>query len=166
MRTEVKTPSLVALALVTAGICGCTSKIDKQISDLAAARECWGLSLSIEYSFDLEKKCFVGCYGPVTIDVSLDEVVSVTPHDGVKSNRGEFIEFVPRIEDLFDKVLRYIERSSQDGIELDVTYDTDYGYPRSIVFRNSNLTDSNFETIVGNVTMMQAYPAREYDCGL
>lgn len=163
---KAKRPYLIATALGAVVVCGCTSEIEAQISELANARNCWALTRTRDYSFDLQTKCFLACYGPVTVDVSLGDVVSVTPHEGVTSYRDEFIGSVPRIGDLFDRVLRYIERSSQDGVELEVTFDSGYGYPRSIVFRNNNLTDTYFEAIVENVRMKQTSLANQYDCDL
>jgi hypothetical protein len=154
------------VALCTAAICGCTSELEEQISELAKARQCWGMTRTRDYSFDLQTKCFGACYGPVTVEVTLGDVVSVTPHEGVTSYRDSFLGQVPRIGELFDRILRYIERSSQDGVELEVTYDSVYGYPRSIVFRNNNVTDTYFEATVENVKMKQPSPADRYECDL
>lgn len=156
----------MAAAFFATTICGCTSEIDGQVSKLAKARQCWGITRTKDYAFDLDTRCFGACYGPVTVEVELGEVVSVIPHEDLTSSSDDILEDIPRIDDLFDKILHYIERSSQDGVELEVTYDPAYGYPRSIVYRNNNVTDLYFEATVDNVQMKQTPSTCHYDCGL
>lgn len=166
MRVKGKRSYFIVVALGTAAICGCTSDLEEQISELAKARQCWAMTRTRDYAFDLDTRCFGACYGPVTVEVELGDVVSVIPHEGRTPSSDDILEDVPRIGDLFDKVLHYIERSSQDGVELEVTYDPTYGYPRSIDYRNNNVTDLYFKATVDNVRMKQAPSTNRYDCGL
>ena len=156
----------VVVSLVFFAISACTSKIETQISDLAKARNCWALTRTKDYSFDLQTKCFGACFGPVSVEVALGDIVSVTPHEGATSYRDEYLEYVPKIGDLFDRVLHYIERSSEDGVDLDVTFDPTYGYPQTIIFKDTNSSDGFFEAIVENVDMKQTSPATHYNCRL
>ena len=166
MRTDATILRLIAAALFATTICGCTSEIDAQVSTLAKARQCWGINRDKDYAFDLETRCFGACYGPVTIEVKLENVVSVFPHKGITSSSDDILENVLTIDDLLDKILHYIEKSSQDGVELEVMYDPTFGYPRSIVYRNNNVTDLYFMATVDNVRMKRNPSASNYDCGL
>ena len=119
-----------------------------------------------DYAFDLDAKCFGPCYGPVTVEVELDDVVSVSPDKALESSGEDSLEYTPTIDGLFDRILQYIEKSSQDGVELEVTYDQTYGYPSSIAYQNNNVTDLYFIATVDNVRMKRNPSSGNYDCGL
>ncbi len=166
MRSNAIILRILTAALFATTVCGCTSKIDAQVSTLAKARQCWLMKRARDYAFDLDAKCFGPCYGLVTVEVELNDVVSVAPDKGSESSGEDYLEDTPTIDELLDRILRYIEKSSQDGVELEVTYDQNHGYPRSIAYRNSNVSDLYYIATVDNVRMKRNASSEYYDCGL
>ena len=145
----------------------CTSKIEAQVKELAAAKVCWGKTRTGDYAFDLKTSCFGACYGPVRVEVSGGDVVSVVPHEGVTSYRDSYFGDVPTIGDLFDTALHAIETSALEEFDTQLAFDRTYGHPTRIVIRhNISSSDLGREYVVSNLEMGQKSPAEFYDCGL
>ena len=96
------------------------------LADLATARSLWGASRTTDYQFTLTRHCMCTkeYAGPFEITVRDQQVVSAT-WKGIPLGPDQAVRTV-------EEVFALIERAIMDGIEIDVTYDQEVGYPRFV----------------------------------
>jgi hypothetical protein len=99
---------------------------------LARNAQLWSTSRPARYSFILQRVCFCGTEVTqrVLIEVADGAVTSRTYVDGDQPVPAQWHDLFPDMEGVFDVVRDAVERRAA---VLDVQYDPDRGYPRSVI---------------------------------
>ncbi len=136
----------VALCLLTMACSQSTAPVP---TDIRNARNLWEKSVFENYLFDFRQDC--NCiYGgmPLTVLVINNKIESITDSNNVSIDSTDYKWFYT-IDGLFDR----LEALSREHTEkFDYTFDTDYGYPRSVYVDPSlQLADDEFAYTIGNL---------------
>ena len=151
MRTSLLRILLFVAPLLVAG-CSDLSGPDGARGDLDANRRRWESRGYATYQFTIRKLCFCFMTDALRATVVDDSVVSVVV---VSTGAPVDVKFAPTtINDLFD----FIEQGlANHSAVLDVTYDPDLGYPRTIVYDGAvNAADDEINFTVSNVDQLAA----------
>jgi len=107
------------------------------IRELQENRLAWENSRPLSYRYVVERSCYCS-QEYVTPYIATEEQGRKTAEFlvGVESGTGEFLSEPPEplwISDIFDELAKAIEADAQPVVE--VTYDSRYGYPASVIIR-------------------------------
>ena len=122
------------------------------MSDLVLAKETWLQAAgNRDYSFDLMKECYCSDNGR-TIRVEVENSRSLSPraYPGATEMVSELDLGSPTIPELFQLVLDLTKLELESKGDLEVTYDSELGFPRTIVW-DARQIDGSFTISLGNV---------------
>ncbi|HEY8469369.1 MAG TPA: DUF6174 domain-containing protein [Longimicrobiales bacterium] len=123
---------LLAALAVPAGACEFVFDADdSEARELERARDRWRRKGPSDYRYDFQKYCFCGGADlrPVTVHVRNGAVYDAVYADNGELVPDEYLRFYRTIDGLFEVIGNAINRHADD---LDVDYDEQYGYPRSV----------------------------------
>ena len=129
--------------------------VESQIRELSAAREQWrARDPKQSYSFNYVRNCYCPLFGrTIRVEVEFGQIVSFQIVEDLDSSveKEQFADLIRTIPDLFDEVLKLIEKNIAAGTVLEVKYDEAFGHPSHIKWRNPNDAHSDFALEVSNV---------------
>ena len=124
-----------SLLLLTIGLAGCSASGPLDPGERRAldrARDRWNAHRPAEYTFEVRESCFCGVEANTWIEVHVrgDSVLAVTSLEALPPGASLTPSAWPTVERLFGIVEGSSHSESIEDVE--VTYDSDYGYPRTI----------------------------------
>ena len=133
---------------------GCTSSLDKSVTELVESKNIWVKSApSGSYSFVYLRKCFCALDNQrISIRVNNGKLVSASLLEDVDTPIS--VSSFSTIRELFDFILEGIKKQERDNnVEIKVLYDKSLGYPKQISYRKLNVTDGFTSIYISEVAI-------------
>ncbi len=142
-RTGTIAIAIVALGASSFGI-SCSDSLGPELDAYGRARALWEAAELSTYRFDYHLSCYCGSPAGrnVTVYVRDDRVVDAMFHDDGPPATASDIEELPTIDDLFDRIGRWLARKPA---RFDAVYEATVGYPTYVsADMASNVFDDEF----------------------
>ena len=129
---------------VLIAVASCTPRLESRTSDLVNAKNLWvQTNAGRNYSFDVIRHCFCTLNGVQVRVTVVDDKIVRTTHSQDTIFTGEPNPYgFQTIPGYFSLILDLIERELNSGLELEVEYDEQTGFPSIIAWSEPAAIDS------------------------
>ena len=134
--------TVILVVLIT--VASCTSRLESRTSDLVNAKNLWVQSnAGRTYTFGVVRHCYCTLNGVGVRVTVVDDKIVRTTHSLDTVFTGEPNPYgYQTIPGYFNLILDLIERELNSGLELEVEYDEQSGFPSIIAWSEPGVMDS------------------------